>query len=91
MEENKEIRTVLTEVSFTQMCKMGFIRHTEPPTGKLDIVITSSDIRELIGGKILTKRLDDVTYKYALQDIGTEMIREILLRSPVYSGLAYEM
>jgi Ulp1 family protease len=88
--EKREIRTLFTESTFTNLCKSGFLFHNGTE-GKVQVNFTNEDIKTLINGKILEKELQDVYLKFALQDIGFEMIREILRRSPVYSNLSYEI
>ena len=88
--EKKEIRTLLTETTFTNLCKVGSARYSDI-NETIDISFTKNDIRTLISGKILEKEFDNVTLKYLLQDIGTDMIREILRRSPVFSELSYDL
>lgn len=83
--ENKEIRTVLNESAFTNLCKVGYIR------AKNDILFNKLDIKALISGDILEKIEDDAIYKFMLQDIGIDNIREILKRSPVFSELSNEI
>ena len=85
------MRILLNEPTFSQMCKIGFIRYNLADGRKLEFPISSSDMRVLTSGKILTKTSDDTKVEIALQDIGLEMIREILMRSPVFSGMAYEI
>lgn len=89
MIENKEIRTMLTESTFTNLCKMGFMRHAQ--TGNNEIRFSMSDIKSMCNGKIVDKNIDDIVLKYALQDIGMDLIREILKRSPIYSELSSEV
>lgn len=84
----KEIRILLTESTFTQLCKMGFIPYKTSMFSNTDIYITKSDLIEVATGKILTKEVDGTTFLLALQDIGIENIREIVRRSPVYSEIA---
>jgi hypothetical protein len=91
MENKEEIRMIFTELSFTGLCKNGFLTHNSKLSGKTQIDFTSKDIKELVTGKIIQKELDDVVIKFALQDLGTEMIKEILKRSPIYSSLATEI
>lgn len=86
----KEIRTVLTESSFSSLCKTGFIP-VETNLGKIDLRFSRVDIKELSTGKILEKVQDDVKFLYALQDLGTDTIREIVKRSPLYSELSQEI
>mgnify|MGYP000869271342 CR=1 FL=1 len=40
---------------------------------------------------ILEKDADDAILKFALQDLGLDLIREIVRRSPIYSELAQEI
>ena len=89
--ENKEIRILLTEGTFTHMCKQGFITYFTSPTSRIEFPISSMDMRLITKGEILSKEVEGHLFNIALQDIGTEMIREILKRSPVFSGMAYEI
>ena len=41
--------------------------------------------------EVLEKEADDATLKFGLQDLGSELIREIVKRSPIYSDLAQEI
>jgi hypothetical protein len=87
----KEINAVLTEVTFTHICKNGFILHKSELSGNYDIRFTKQDIRQLVNGNIIEKDSDDAILKFALQEnINMEMIREILKRSPIYSDLSME-
>lgn len=86
--DKKEIRTLLTESAFNNLCKNGRILHNSVLSGKTDIVFTNIDIKEIISGSILEKETDDCILKFALQDIGYDMIREILKRSPIYYELS---
>lgn len=83
----KEIRILLNESTFTSLCKMGFLQHITYMSGRKDVYITKSEMVELSTGKILEKQVDDVTFKIALQDIGIDLIREIVRRSPMYSDI----
>jgi len=87
--ENKEIRILLTEKTFTDLCKKGFLTYNS--VYRNEIYMTKIDIKDLSTGKIITKDGDEVVVKIALQDIGLELIREIIRRSPIYSELAYEI
>lgn len=86
----KEIRIALGEVDFTNVCKTGTIVYG---TGynKLTVYITKRDMKELAAGDILEKEVEGQTFKIILSDIGLEMIKEILRRSPVFSDLYYEI
>lgn len=89
--EKKEIRTLFTESSFTNLCKNGFMIHNSTLSGKNQVDFTKEDIRILFNGKILEKEYDDAVLKFALQDIGPESIKEILKRSPIYYALSEEI
>ena len=89
--ERKEIRTTLTESSFTGLCKNGFVRHQSELSGAYDVRFTKNDIKHLCKGDILEKITDDAVLKYALQDLGLDIIREIVKRSPIYSDLSQEI
>jgi hypothetical protein len=83
MEEKKEIRILLTEDSFTYVCKVGFISH-KSQFGRIDIHFYKKDIIDLAKGEIVAKDLAGEFFKFALQDLGTEYIREIIKRSPIF-------
>lgn len=87
----KEIRISLTEGMFTNICKHGFIKHQSTLSGTYDVRFTRVDIKHLCSGDILEKETDDAVLKFGLQDIGSELIREIVKRSPIYSELAQEI
>lgn len=91
MSNKEEIRMIFTELSFTALCKNGFLLHTSKLSGKTQIDFTSKDIKDLVTGKIIEKEQDDLMIKFALQNLGIEMIKEILKRSPIYSSLATEI
>lgn len=87
----EEIGILLTEGTFTSVCKRGFIRYVVSENEKYDFPLSSADMRQITSGSVLTKVVEGRTFKIALQDIGKEMIREILMRSPVFSGMAYDI
>jgi hypothetical protein len=89
--EKKEIRASLNEAMFTNICKHGFIKHQSTLTGTYDIRFTRVDMKQLCTGELLEKEADDATLKFGLQDLGSETIREIVKRSPIYSDLAQEI
>jgi len=89
--EKREIRTSLNESMFTNICKHGFIRHQSTLSGTYDVSFTRIDIKHLCKGEILEKQTDDAVLKFGLQDIGSDLIREIVKRSPIYSELAQEI
>ena len=88
MENIKEIRTVLTEEMFTHVCKVGFISIRSNDFGKTDINFNKFDILQLVKGEIISKELGTEVFKFALQIIDLEMIKEIVKRSPIFSELS---
>jgi hypothetical protein len=89
--EKREIRTSLNEAMFTNICKHGFMKHQSTLSGTYDISFTRIDIKHLCKGEVLEKQTDDAVLKLALQDIGSDLIREIVKRSPIYSELSQEI
>jgi hypothetical protein len=81
-----EKRILLNESTFTNLCKMGFLKD-----GNIQLNFTSNEIATLCKGEILEKTYNDwsgnIIFKFALQDIGFEIINEILKRSPIFSDL----
>ena len=88
MENIKEIRTILTEEMFTHVCKVGFISIRSNDFGKTDINFNKFDILQLVKGEIISKELGTEVFKFALQIIDPEMIKEIVKRSPIFSELS---
>lgn len=91
--ERKNIRILLNEPNFTQLCKMGYFTHNGS-LGKSDIHITKADMKQIATGKVLVKDsgiLGGDIFEIALQDIGLVLIREILRRSPVFSEMASDV
>jgi hypothetical protein len=89
--EKREIRTSLNEAMFTSICKHGFMKHQSTLSGTYDVRFTRVDMKQLCIGEVLEKQTDDAVLKFGLQDIGSELIREIVKRSPIYSELAQEI
>ena len=89
--EKREVRTSLNEVLFTNICKHGFIRHQSTLSGTYDVRFTRVDMKHLCLGDVIEKQTDDAILKFALQDLGSEMVREIVKRSPIFSELAQEI
>lgn len=87
----KETRILLTETTFTNLCKSGYFTHRSESSGSIDVRITKSDMKVITSGQILEKDLGDEMVKIALQDIGLDLIREIVKRSPMYSDMYYEI
>ena len=86
----KEIRTVFNEVTFTNLCKSGVAKHGID-YNKTDVYFTKADMKSLIKGEIVTKHENDQVFQYILQDIGFELIKEIIRRSPIYGEMYYEL
>jgi hypothetical protein len=89
--EQKEIRVVLDEVSFTNLCKNGFFTHNSPEFGKTDIHIYKHDIKHLISEQILTKEIGSEVFKIALAKMEYELVKEIIRRSPIFSEMYYQL
>jgi len=58
--------------------------------GRIEIPITKRDIKAIATGELLKKSTSD-NYEIILQDIGFELTKEIIKRSPMYSDLYYEL
>jgi len=91
MEEIKEIRILLTEDLFTQVCKVGYLKYKSVEFGTTDIHFYKVDILSLSKGEIITKEIGSDVFKYMLQDIGLETIKEIIKRSPIYYELSNQI
>ena len=79
----------LNEFLFTNVCKFGFIVH-QSDLGRIEIPITKRDIKSIAIGEVLKKSTSD-NYEITLQGVETELIKEIIKRSPMYSDLYYEL
>jgi hypothetical protein len=82
-----EKKIVVTEAMFTGICKRGFIQ----VDNDTQVTFTSREISHLCQGRILDKEVigwtENINFKFALQDIGYDMINEILKRSPLFGDL----
>ena len=85
----KETRILFTEQTFTNLCKKGYYTAVEN-NSKNDLYFTKEDIVLLVKGEVVTKEAsyEQTNWLFMLQDIGLEMVREILKRSPIYSEMA---
>jgi hypothetical protein len=83
----EEIRISLNQATFTQLCKVGFLFLNSQKTGRIEIYITKQDMREISSGSVLKKITQGISFEIALQDIGSDLIREIIKRSPIYSDM----
>jgi hypothetical protein len=83
-----ERKILLTEGMFTGLCKMGSMK----VENDIQISFTSREITQLCKGEVLDKSVigwtENINFKFALQDIGFDMINEILKRSPLFGDLA---
>jgi hypothetical protein len=88
----EEIRSSLNEPSFIQLCKTGNLTYGQG-YNKIELNITSLDMVSLTKGEIIEKEItwDNKNFKIVLQDIGSDVIREIVRRSPIYSHLYYDI
>lgn len=85
----KETRILLTEQTFTNLSKKGYYTAVEN-NSKNDLYFTKEDIALLVKGEIVAKEAsyEQTNWLFMLQDIGIEMVCEILKRSPIYSEMA---
>jgi hypothetical protein len=88
--ENKEIRILLTEALFSQSVKTGFITYLTNES-RIEFPLTSFELREMISGKVLMKKMDSQIIQVAMAEMKAEHIKEILRRSPLYSSMAEEI
>jgi hypothetical protein len=90
MSEIKEIRTLLTVDRFSQILKVGFLRHITP-TGSTDVHFYKHDIINLSKGEIVSKDFTDESLKFMLVNIDAETIREMVKRSPIFYELSNQI
>ncbi len=74
---------------FINLCKKGYYTAVEN-NSKNDLYFTKEDIKLLTNGKVVTKEAsyEQTNWLFMLQDIGNDMINEILKRSPIYSEIS---
>lgn len=84
----KEIRILLNEAMFTNLCKKGYYTAVEN-NSKNDLYFTKEDIKLLTNGKVVSKEAsyEQTNWMFMLQDIGYDTINETLRRSPIYADL----
>jgi len=90
MSEIKEIRTLLTEDKFSQILKVGFLRHNTP-TGSTDVHFYKHDIINLSKGEIVSKDFTGESLKFMLVKLDEETIREMVKRSPIFYELSNQI
>lgn len=84
----KENRILLTEQTFTELCKLGYVAYKTSYFNRIEISITREDMMNLIEGKIIEKNEYSGKFLLALQDIGHDRIYAILKRSPIYNTIS---
>jgi hypothetical protein len=77
---------VLNTPQFTQLCKTGFMTK-QTPEGRSDLQFYSIDMLDLCNGKVVEKELYNETYRFQINGISNDDIREIVKRSPIYSNI----
>jgi len=84
----KEKRILLSESMFNNLCKMGYYTAAEN-NSKNDLYFTKEDVNLLVTGKVVEKdaSYNQTKWLFMLQDIGIDLINEILKRSPIFSDL----
>ena len=91
MQEIKETRFLLNEDRFSQLCKVGSIRH-QSPGGSTDVIFYKTDILALSKGEVVTKEFPDEILQFKLiEHLNNEDIREIVKRSPVFYELSNQI
>ena len=90
MTEIKETRILLTEEKFSQLLKVGFIKHLTP-SGNVDVYFYKPDIIALSKGEIVTKDYTDEVLKFMLTKLDAETIREMVKRSPIFYELSNQI
>jgi hypothetical protein len=73
----KEIRTLFTEDSFTNLCKIGYLKQYHQSIGTFDITFYKHDILSLCKGEIVTKDVNELPYKFMLQDISRTKLKKV--------------
>lgn len=85
----ESIKILLTETSFSNICKSGFIRYYSKEYGTSDVSLTKLDIMSLIKGETVTKNFGE---KMEIKlNLSNEMAKEIVKRSPLFSDIYYEI
>lgn len=82
----REIRISLNETLFTKLCKEGHLQYNST-YGRSYAYFTKNDMLQLSTGQVVQKEVEDVLLKIALQDIGIQLVKEIVRRSPLYSDI----
>ncbi len=83
-----EININLNENTFTNICKLGFIKYRSIDNTIDSLYLSSNDILSLYKEGILSKNINiENTLKLNTNNINGDIIKEIIKRSPVYSNL----
>lgn len=88
----EEIIVSLNEPNFTFLCKNGHLVYGSGYDKKL-IDISRMDMISLSKGEEIIKELFDINKKFTIniQGVESDMIKEIIRRSPIYSQIYYEI
>jgi hypothetical protein len=79
-----ELKISLDEYSFTDLCKSGYITKNLK-NGRTDITFTNKDIVSLSMGDIVTKEIDSDRILVIVENVDSELIAEIIKRSPIFN------
>lgn len=77
---------ILNTSQFTQLIKTGFLSK-QTSDGRGDLQFYSNDMIELCNGKIVEKELYNEKYRFQINGISNEDIKEIVKRSPIFSNI----
>jgi hypothetical protein len=84
----EEIRVLLNEITFTNLVKSGFYKINNSSS---TISFSSNDILAMCKrGEIVDKQINNKLYRFIVSDLGFDIYRDILKRSPIWSNLALE-
>ena len=87
-----KINVSLDEPNFTFLCKYGHLIYGHGYDKQI-IDISRIEMISLSKGDIVTKEINSINkvFNIAVQDIGSDLIKEIIRRSPIYSHLYYDI
>ena len=85
-----EFKIALNEVTFTNVCKMGFIQHHTNETGTTDIFLNKNDIMKLFTEKGIVKTTNS-KFDIRVFNINDFTMKEIIRRSPIFSDIYEEI
>lgn len=85
----EEIRILLGENKFTNICKSGFLYYTNN-NNHATLYFTKDNILNLTKDEIVSIKSEGLNFKLKLS-LDYELAREIIKRSPLFSELYYEL